>query len=169
MRASAQLLLAGSILCASPTLAQQSRASSGTPILQGVYQAIPAQATLPGGLKNAGSPSAIQLLPEAARQVQAIDLKSDPWKMCQPVGPFRMMAVDRVKIELAQVSSMIVMLFEDLSHCMMRNIYLRRGHPAKFAPTWLGRLGGPLGRRHARRGYHRLQRPDVAERKRRAT
>ena len=138
MRTCAQLLLAGSILYASTMLAQQSSASSGTPILQGVYQAIPAQTTIPGGLKNAGSPAAIELLPAAARQVQSIDLKSDPWKMCQPVGPFRMMAVDRAKIELVQVSAMIVMLFEDLSHGMMRSIYLRRGHPAKLEPTWLG-------------------------------
>jgi hypothetical protein len=138
MRTSAPFLLTASILCASPLLAQPSRAASGTPILQGVYQAIPAQATLAGGLKNAGSPAAIQLLPEAARQAESIDLKSDPWKMCQLVGPFRMMAVERTKIELVQVSAMIVMLFEDLSHGMMRNIYLRRGHPAKLEPTWLG-------------------------------
>jgi len=85
-----------------------------------------------------GSPVAIELLPPAARQAQSIDLKSDPLKMCQPVGPFRMMAADRAKIELAQVSAMIVMLFEDLSHGMLRSIYLRRGHPAKLQPDWLG-------------------------------
>jgi hypothetical protein len=138
MRAAAEFLLAAAVLSGLPLPAQQSRASSGTPILQGVYQSIPTQTTLPGGLKNAGSPAAIELLPAAARQAQSIDLKLDPWKMCQPVGPFRMMAVDRAKIEVVQVSAMIVMLFEDLSHGMMRTIYLRRGHPAKLEPTWLG-------------------------------
>jgi hypothetical protein len=33
---------------------------------------------------------------------------------------------------------MIVILFEDLSHGLARNIYLKRGHPAKLEPTWLG-------------------------------
>jgi hypothetical protein len=108
------------------------------PDLQGVYQSIPDGMTLSGGLKNAGSPAAIELLPIAARQARSIDLRKDPWKACQPVGPFRMMAVNQVKIELVPVSSMIVMLFEDLSHGMMRSIYLKRGHKAETVPTWLG-------------------------------
>jgi hypothetical protein len=127
------LLAVVPILCAPLTLAQPS-----PPDLRGVYQSIPDRMTLPGGLKNAGSPTAIALLPEAARQAKSVDLKKDPWKMCQPVGPFRMMAREQTKIELVQVSTMIVMLFEDLSHGMMRNIYLQRGHPAKLEPTWLG-------------------------------
>lgn len=89
-------------------------------------------------MKNAGSPASIALLPEAAQQAKSFDLKKDPWKMCQPVGPFRMMAKDRIKIELAPVNTMLVMLFEDLSHGMRRSIYLTRGHPAKLEPTWLG-------------------------------
>jgi len=108
------------------------------PDVHGVYQSIGEGTTLPGGLKNTGSPAVIELLPGAAPKPGSIDLKKDPWKMCQPVGPFRMMAAERTKIELAQVNTMIVMLFEDLSHGMMRTIYLKRGHPAKLDPTWLG-------------------------------
>jgi hypothetical protein len=108
------------------------------PDLHGVYQSIPDRTTLPGGLKNAGSPAAISLLPEAAQQARSIDLKKDPWKMCQPVGPFRMMAKENTKIELVQVRGMIVLLFEDLSHGMSRTIYLKRGHPAKLELTWFG-------------------------------
>jgi hypothetical protein len=108
------------------------------PDLHGVYQSIPDRTTLPGGLKNTGSPAAISLLPEAAQQARSIDLKKDPWKMCQPVGPFRMMAKENTKIELVQVSGMIVLLFEDLSHGMSRTIYLKRGHPAKLELTWFG-------------------------------
>ena len=121
-------------------MAQQARQTqpSAVPDLQGVYQSIPDSTTLPGGLKNAGSPAAIELLPEAARQAKSIDLREDPSKMCQPVGPFRMMAAKQTKIELVPVSSMIVMLFEDLSHGMMRTIYLKRGHKPKTEPTWLG-------------------------------
>jgi hypothetical protein len=118
------------ILCA-PLAAQ--------PDLQGVYQAIASGVTLPGGLKNAGSPDAIQLATAVALESPAKESTSkDPWKMCQPVGPFRMMAVEGVKIELAPAGSKIVMLFEDLSHGMMRTIYMQRGHPEKLEPTWLG-------------------------------
>ena len=121
-------------------MAQQARQTRPSAVsdLQGVYQSIPDSITLPGGLKNAGSPAAIELLPEAARQAKSIDLRQDPSKMCQPVGPFRMMAATETKIELVPVSSMIVMLFEDLSHGMMRTIYLKRGHKPKTEPTWLG-------------------------------
>jgi len=124
-----------SILCALPMVAQP---GGQVPDLRGVYQSIPDRMTLPGGLKNVGAPAAIDLLPEAARQTRNVDLKRDPWKICQPVGPFRMMAKEHTKIELVQVSTMIVMLFEDLSHGMMRNIYLKRGHPARLEETWLG-------------------------------
>jgi hypothetical protein len=124
MRLTAPLFLVA-ILCA-PVLAQ--------PDLQGVYQAVANGVTLPGGLKNAGSPDAIPLVPAAAPDPSS----KDPWKMCQPVGQFRMMAVDGVKIELAPAGSMIVVLFEDLSHGMMRTIYMKRGHPQKLEPTWLG-------------------------------
>ncbi len=130
-------------LCATLTIPQAGRAqqkpgAANPPDLQGVYQSIPDKATLPGGLKNAGSPAAIPLLPAAAQQAKSFDLKKDPWKMCQPVGPFRMMAAEQAKIELVPVSGMVVMLFEDLSHGMRRSIYLKRGHPAKLEPTWLG-------------------------------
>lgn len=103
------------------------------PDLEGVYQSVSDKTTLPSGLKKAGSPAAIQLLPG-----KPLASAKDPWKTCQPVGPFRMMAAVGTKIELAPVSAMIVMLFEDLSHGMMRTIYLKRGHPAKLEPTWLG-------------------------------
>ena len=126
------------ILCGPIAQAQQARISGKPPDLHGVYQSIPDGTTVAGGLKNIGAPVAIDLLPEAAQQAKAIDLKKDPWKMCQPVGPFRMMASQDTKIELVSVSSMIVMLFEDLSHGMKRIIYLKRSHPVNLESTWLG-------------------------------
>jgi hypothetical protein len=136
------------MLCATLMIPQQARAqpsqtrpgqsTASPPDLQGVYQSIADNVTLPGGLKNAGSPSAIPLLPGAAQQAKSVDLKKDPWKLCQPVGPFRMMAAEQVKIELVPVSTLVVMLFEDLSHGMRRSILLKRGHPEKLEPTWLG-------------------------------
>jgi len=88
-----------SILCALPMVAQP---GGQVPDLRGVYQSIPDRMTLPGGLKNVGAPAAIDLLPEAARQTRNVDLKRDPWKICQPVGPFRMMAKEHTKIELCR-------------------------------------------------------------------
>lgn len=132
MKASVSWLALALVLCLPPATAQQ------LPNLQGVYQSISAAATLPDGRRNQGAPRDIELLPEASRQARTADLKKDPWKICQPVGPFRMMSAGQVKIELVPVSAIIVMLFEDLSHGMMRTIYLKRGHPAKLEPTWLG-------------------------------
>jgi hypothetical protein len=135
-------VFAAGIFAASPVLfGQQKSATQGsakTADLQGVYQSIPNSATLPGGLKNSGSPAAISLLPAAAAQAKSADLKKDPWKTCQPVGPFRMMAEEQVKLELVPVASQLVIVYEDLSHGLRRSIMLKRGHPDKWEPAWLG-------------------------------
>jgi hypothetical protein len=105
------------------------------PDIAGVYQAIPDGTTLPGGLGNEGSPEKVAL-----RQMKTGDLKRDPAKMCQPIGPFRMMARANTKIELAPALArgMVVVLFEDASHGLIRTIFLNRGHPEKTALNWLG-------------------------------
>ena len=113
-------------------------AQAAPPDLAGVYQAIPNGTTLSGGLKNGGSPGDIALLPTAAQQMKTVNLKQDPLKMCQPLGPFRMMAREGAKIELIPAKGMVVMLFEDISHGLMRTIYLNRGHREKPEPNWLG-------------------------------
>jgi hypothetical protein len=119
-------------------LAQAPRASAAAPDLAGVYRIVASGTTLPGGLKNAGSPADLALLPAAAQQMKSVDLKQDPAKVCAPVGPFRMMAWEENKIELVPAHGMIVMLFEDLSHGVMRTIYLNRGHAEKFNANWMG-------------------------------
>src|SRR5262245_26752986 len=73
--------------------------------LSGVYQTIPNGTTLPGDRKNIGSPEEVLLLPGAAEQIKKVDLKDDPAKWCQPVGPFRMMARDETKIEIVPATS----------------------------------------------------------------
>jgi hypothetical protein len=119
---------------------QRGPAGSAPPDLSGVYQAIAGDRILSGGLKNTGSPSEITLLPAAVQRMKTIDVSTDPEKNCQPIGPFRMMAREGTRIELvpAVAHGMIVMLFEDLSHGLVRTIYLNRGHPPKPAPNWLG-------------------------------
>jgi hypothetical protein len=131
-------VLTVTLTCAGAALGQTIRSPSVPPDLSGVYRAISGRVILPGGVKNTGSPSAVSLTPKFAQQAKSINLKQDPWKMCQPVGPFRMMAKPQNKIEMLQVPGMIVMLFEDLSHGLMRTIYLKRGHPEKLEETWMG-------------------------------
>jgi hypothetical protein len=110
------------------------------PDLSGVYQVISPDVTLPGGLRNSGAPEDIALRPEAVEQMKGIDVAQDPEKMCQPIGPFRMMARASTKIELVSPpsSGMIVMLFENISHGFYRTIFLDRAHPEDMIPAWHG-------------------------------
>ena len=98
------------------------------PDLSGVYRSIPNGTTLPGGFKNSGSPSEIALLPGAAQQMKSVNPKDDPWRMCQPIGQFRMMAREGTKVELVPETGIFVMLFEDVAHGLMRVVYLNREH-----------------------------------------
>lgn len=122
--------------CASVGRAQASRSAAGTPDLTGVYQAIPQGVTLPGGFKNSGGPGEIAARP--ASQTGKVDLNEDAAKLCLPVGPFRMMARERAKIEFFPGPGTLVMLFEDISHGQMRTIHLARSHPQKLENSWLG-------------------------------
>ncbi len=60
--------------------------------------------------------------------MKTVSPKDDPWRMCQPIGQFRMMAREHTKVELAPATGMLVMLFEDVAHGLMRTVYLNRGH-----------------------------------------
>ena len=55
------LLIVGLIIAAPAAFAQAPKSS--TPDLTGIYELVPNNVTLPGGLKNAGSPEEISLLP----------------------------------------------------------------------------------------------------------
>ena len=156
------------IICCVALAASFATAQTTPPDLAGVYQVIERSVTLPGGLKNAGSPAELPLLPAAAAQMKSVDLKQDPAKMCVPVGPFRMMAREENKIELVPVKGKIVMLFEDLSRGVMRTIYLNRGHPEKRELTVDGRFRRALGRHYFGGRYRGFQRPHLAQRRRRA-
>ena len=109
--------------------------------LTGVYQAIAADTVLAGGLKNAGGPNDIALRPGATPK--RLDLRDDPAVMCQSVGPFRMMARDRVKLEIVPGPGIVMLLFEDLAHGQVRPIYLNRPQRDGAAAA---RLGDAVGR-----------------------
>jgi len=124
-------------------------AMAAAPDLAGVYQSIPNSRTLPGGLKNSGSPNNITLLPAAVAQMKTVNPKEDPWKLCQAVGEFRMLAHEQTKFELVPETNFIVMLFEDVAHGLLRTIYMKRTHAelslVRSAPdgeratsTWFG-------------------------------
>ena len=126
------------IIGAFSAAAQSGRAPGTPPDIGGVYQPIPNASTLPGGLKNTGFLADLPLLPVAVQQMKAVNLKEDPSRMCQPLGPFRMLARPDAKIELLPENGMIVMLFEDLERGVVRTIYTKRGHKEKMEPTWMG-------------------------------
>jgi len=126
-------------LLATIPFAEAQTKTASPPDLTGVYVIVSNKTVLPGGLKNVGAPASIPLLAAAKDQLKSVDLKADPARHCQPVGPFRMMAREENKIELIPTSTgTIVMLFEDLSRGVMRTIYMKRGHRTDLGPLWMG-------------------------------
>ena len=113
---------------------------SSTPDLTGVYELVPNNVTLPGGLKNAGSPQEISLLPAAAAKAKATDLSLDTAKDCQIIGPFRMMAWEGNKIDLlpSPNTGRIFILFENYFLGLFREIILDRQHDPKRPAAWNG-------------------------------
>ena len=134
------LLLVGGLFTLPVESAQNASAKADAPDLSGVYQAVPDGVTLPGGLRNSGGPADVPLLPAAVERSKTADLEQDPAKMCQPIGPFRMMARDRVKFELVPVLArgIVVLLFEDVSRGHMRTVVLDRARSIEVTPTWHG-------------------------------
>ena len=108
--------------------------------LSGVYQAIADDVTLPGGLRNHGAPREVLATPDSLERAKAVDLSLEPAGQCQPVGPFRMMARERMKFEIVAAPALgrIVMLFEDVSRGYLRTVALDRDHAANLEPTWQG-------------------------------
>ena len=89
-------------------------------------------------------------------QMKQVDLKDDAAKLCLPVGPFRMMARDRAKIELFPGPGMLVMLFEDISHGQRANHPSEQDAPGKIGAVMARRLDWPLGTRYPGDRYRRL-------------
>jgi hypothetical protein len=106
--------------------------------LSGVYESLPVGTILPSGYRNIGSPANVELLPYALGRRSTEQQEEDAFKLCQAIGPFRMMAMERTKIELVPAPGMLVMLFEDISHGNLRTFYLNRPHPQHPKPTLQG-------------------------------
>jgi hypothetical protein len=116
-------LLTAAILVTWIVSAQASRLLKSPPDLGGVYQSIANTTSLPGGLKNLGSPIEIATSAVSSRAMKTVNPKDDPWRKCQPIGQFRMMARERTKVELAPARGMLVMFFDAVAHGLMRSRY----------------------------------------------
>ena len=131
-------LATGLMFLTPPAYAQARRA--GTPDLTGVYQLVPNNVTIPGGLKNAGSPEQLSLRPAAAAKAKATDHNTDPARDCQLIGPFRMMAKEGNLLDIlpSTPTGRIFFLFEDYYAGLFREIFMDRQHDPKRAPSWNG-------------------------------
>ena len=126
MRRGEVTLIAGLVVCAQAAIAQSNK--STVPDLTGVYEIVPNNVTIPGGLKNSGSPEELSLQPAAAAKAKATDLNQDPAKTCQFIGPFRMMAREGTMIDVlpSLKQNRIFILFEDYFTGFFREIFLDR-------------------------------------------
>ena len=109
------------------------------PGISGTYVAVPKGAKLPkGALGVVGSPDEVAMTPAAQEIAKHKDLKLDPVNLCQPIGPFRMMAREDNKIEIVPSPDDITMLFQNIYIGHDRTIYMKRDHPAKIVKSWEG-------------------------------
>lgn len=124
-------LVVGMMMFTQAAVAQSTKAN--VPDLTGVYESVPNSFTLPGGLRNEGSPEDVSLQPAAAAKAKATDLRLDAAKTCQVIGPFRMMARERNKLEVLPSPSTgkVFILFEDFFAGFFREIYLDQPHTSK--------------------------------------
>ena len=107
--------------------------------LAGIYEPVPTGATVPGGLKPAGTLADLALLPAAEATAKSRKLEFDPAKHCMVVGPFRMMARDDNRFEVLTTGDRVTLMFERIALGNKREIYLgRTQHSTKGDPTYLG-------------------------------
>jgi len=126
MRKLEATLIASLVVCAQSAIAQSNKSTA--PDLTGIYEIVPNNVTIPGGLKNSGSPEELSLQPAAAAKAKATDLTQDPAKTCQFIGPFRMMAREGSMIDVlpSLKQNRIFILFEDYFTGFFREVFLDR-------------------------------------------
>jgi hypothetical protein len=94
--------------------------------------------------KGSGTLADLPLQPTAIEAARKLNLKDDPAKNCQAIGPFRMMARNENRIEVLPSGDRITMLFQNIALGSKREIFLNRPHPAtdKLQFSWLGNSTG---------------------------
>ena len=141
------LALVGFVFFMQPAAAQSSR--NGVPDLTGVYQSVATGATVPGGLKNEGSPEEISLQPAASAKAQSTKFGADPANTCQVIGPFRMMARDKNMIDIVPSpgTNRMFIFFEDVFLGYFRQIFFdKRPAPKHEFPAEDPGQGDSFGR-----------------------
>ncbi len=135
-------LVGAGVLMAALLASLDAAAQSGreAPDFTGVYDLVPDGTAIPGGLRNDGSPEAIELLPAAAAVAASRDLSLDTAKDCQVIGPFRMLAHEGNRIDILPSldTGRVIMLFEDHMLGHWREILLDRTHDPTLEPSWMG-------------------------------
>jgi len=111
---------------------------------EGVFQSIAGDMRTPGGLRNVGQPEDLTPLQGVSRN-EADDI-GDPERRCEPIGPFRMMAREGVKIELVQAPALgtLMVLFEDVARGYFRTIHFKPDNRTVPEPTWQGYSTGRI-------------------------
>jgi len=117
----------------------RSTQGAGTGSLQdlpGVYQLLGEGEPIPGGGHNSGAPDLIEFKPGARVPADGHASNIDPLRLCAPIGPFRMMAQPKLRLELVVASDRVVVLFEDILHGYLRNLYVNRAHLPNYVPAY---------------------------------
>jgi hypothetical protein len=106
--------------------------------LGGAWRLAPFDATLPGGVKPAGTLADLPLTPAGVAAAKTHDTANDPAKFCQSIGPFRMLARSGNAFELLPTAQGAVMVFESVALGNKRDIVFGRDHLANVEPNWHG-------------------------------
>jgi hypothetical protein len=104
----------------------------------GFYELVPVGTPLMGTHPAFGDPANVLVRSTEIQNKEPTEPALDPAKLCQPIGPFRMMALPGNKIQLIAGNDKLVMLFENVALGHYRTIYLNRDHPKLSIPTWEG-------------------------------
>lgn len=136
LRRSARAALIAGTLTAGIAWSAAPAAAERLQLLDGVYRTVPNDTRVARGGANQGDPELLHERPESRVPDTGAASTLDPYKLCQAIGPFRMMAQSKLKLELVAASDRLVMLFEDTAHGYLRSLYLGRDHPADFKPHY---------------------------------
>lgn len=132
-------LPAGANPASAPTTAAASTDTAKLRAFAGIYEAVPAGTTPPGGVKASGTLTDIALTASAQETTRSRNLEFDPAKHCSVVGPFRMMARPDTRFELITTAGRVTMMFENIALGNKREIYFgRTEHTTTGEPTYLG-------------------------------
>jgi hypothetical protein len=129
------------IFCQAPAAAPVDLAAQAKKIepFLGVYELVPADKVLPGGLKATGDLSDLKLTAPAAEAAKKSNPKLDAAKICRIVGPVRMMALPGTRMELVPtLRNGFYMMFKNSSLGNRRQIEFAGPPTAPVEPFWIG-------------------------------